>query len=81
MIMVSLRDAERRAVRLSGRSSRVRSAGATQCATLASAATALGAIANRLPSANAPTTKIEQIPCRMQALPIGHAPSAHDSHL
>ena len=71
--MMSLRDAKRRAVRLSGRSSRVRSAGATQCDTLASAATAIGAIANKLPSASAPVTKTEQIPCRMRgsATPIG----------
>ena len=71
--MTSLWDAKRRAVRLSGSSSRVRSAGATQGDTLASAATAIGAIANKLPSASAPVTKTEQIVCRMRgpATPIG----------
>lgn len=51
----------------------MRSAGATQWDTLASAATAIGAIANRLPSASAPVTKTEQILCRMRgsATPIG----------
>jgi hypothetical protein len=72
-IMMGLRDAKRRAARLSGRSSRVRSAVATQCDTLASAATAIGAIANRPSSASAPATKTEQIPCRMRgsARPMG----------
>ena len=63
--MTSLWDAKRRAVRISGSSSRVRSAGETQCDTLASAATAIGVTANRLPSASAPVTKTEQILCRM----------------
>ena len=51
----------------------MRSAGATQWDTLASAATAIGAIANRLPSASAPVTKTAQIVCRMRgsATPIG----------
>src|SRR5512132_2773992 len=64
--MMSLRDAKRRAVRLSGRSSRVRSAGATQCDALDSAATAIGAIANRLTSASAPAKPSKShVACRL----------------
>src|SRR4051812_22027879 len=73
--MMSLWDAKRRAVRISGSSSRVRSAGETQSDTLASAAKAIGVTANKLPSASAPVTKTEQILCRMlgSATPIGAA--------
>src|SRR5215831_17659889 len=65
---MSRREAKRRAVRFSCRSSRVRSVGATQRGALASAATGVGATANKPPSANAPATKAEQIPCRMRRL-------------
>ena len=70
-------DSKRRAVCLSGRSSRARSAGATQSDTLGSAATAIGAMANRVPSASAPVTKTEQMLCRIlrSATPIGAATS------
>src|SRR5262249_968414 len=83
--------ARRRAVRVSGRSSRVRSAGATQRGAFTSAATGAGAM-NRLPNANAPAAKVEQISCRMRrlcqaAVDMRRAPrcesmpSAHDAHL
>ena len=42
------------------------SAGATHLVALASAARGIGAMANRLPSASAPATKLEQISCRMR---------------
>src|SRR4051812_19345977 len=42
------------------------SAGATHLVALASAARGIGAMANRLPSASAPATKLEQSSCRMR---------------
>src|SRR5262249_26678692 len=72
--------ARRRAVRLSGRSSRVRSAGASQRGALASVAAGVGATATRLPSANAPAKRPERIRYRIAkalSCACGHAPSAH----
>ena len=42
------------------------SAGATHLVALASAARGIGAMANRLPSASVPATKLEQLSCRMR---------------
>ena len=42
------------------------SAGETHLVALASAARGIGAMANRLPSASVPATKLEQISCRMR---------------